>query len=62
MVLLHHNMVYKLMSKLFMQLVGEFKRLGSMVVYADFNRIILCTKKRKLVPLGMFLIIVNVLL
>ena len=39
--------IHKLMSKLFMQLVGEFRRLGSIVVYADFTRIILCTKKRK---------------
>lgn len=28
------------------RLVAEFKRLGSSVVYANFNRIILCTKKR----------------
>lgn len=26
-------------------LVAEFKRLGSQIVYADFNRIILHTKK-----------------
>ena len=28
--------------------MGEFKRLGSNIVYANFNRIILCTKKRRL--------------
>lgn len=30
------------------RLVAEFKRLGSSVVYANFNRIILCTKKRRI--------------
>lgn len=34
-----------LMKKLFMQLVAEFKRLGSVIVYANFNKIIICTKK-----------------
>ena len=29
------------------RLIAEFKRLGSSVVYANFNRIILCTKKRR---------------
>ncbi|CAG4957344.1 unnamed protein product [Colias eurytheme] len=37
--------LYNLMKKLFLMLVAEFKRLGSQIVYADFNRIILCTKK-----------------
>lgn len=31
------------------QLISEFKRLGSNVVYGNFNRLILCTKKRRLV-------------
>ena len=35
-----------LMKKLFMQLVAEFKRLGAVVVHAEFNRVIICTKKR----------------
>jgi DNA polymerase epsilon subunit 1 len=39
--------IHKMMSKLFMQLVGEFNKLGSTIVYADFTRIVLCTKKRK---------------
>jgi DNA polymerase epsilon subunit 1 len=42
------RMIHKLMKKLFMQLIGEFKRLGSSIVYADFNRIIVCTKKKRL--------------
>lgn len=29
------------------RLVAEFKRLGSSVVYGNFNRIILSTKKRR---------------
>ncbi|XP_013399576.1 DNA polymerase epsilon catalytic subunit A [Lingula anatina] len=39
-----HNM----MKKLFMQLIAEFKRLGSNIVYASFNRVILSTKKRRI--------------
>ncbi|CAG9765603.1 unnamed protein product [Ceutorhynchus assimilis] len=35
-----------LMKKLFLQLVAEFKRLGSVVVYANFNKIVICTKKK----------------
>ena len=37
------------MKKLFMQLIGEFRRLGSTVVYADFSKIIVCTKKKRYV-------------
>ncbi|KAK3107356.1 hypothetical protein FSP39_012618, partial [Pinctada imbricata] len=40
-----HNM----MKKVFLQLIAEFKRLGSTIVYANFNRVLLCTKKRRLV-------------
>jgi DNA polymerase epsilon subunit 1 len=40
--------LHNLMKKLFMQLIAEFKRLGSTVVYANFNRLILCTKKRNI--------------
>jgi DNA polymerase epsilon subunit 1 len=29
-------------------LIAEFKRLGSTIVYANFNRVLLCTKKRRL--------------
>ena len=36
----------QLMKKLFFHLVSEFKRLGSVIVYADFNKIIVNTKKR----------------
>ncbi|KAF5305758.1 hypothetical protein FQR65_LT07654 [Abscondita terminalis] len=35
-----------LMKKLFLQLIAEFKRLGCTIIYANFNKIILCTKKR----------------
>ncbi|KAB0803610.1 hypothetical protein PPYR_00580 [Photinus pyralis] len=35
-----------LMKKLFMMLVAEFKRLGCTIIYANFNKIILCSKKR----------------
>lgn len=43
-----HRTLHNMMKKLFLQLVAEFKRLGSSVVYANFNRIILCTKKRRI--------------
>uniref|UniRef100_A0A3Q3JPX5 DNA polymerase epsilon catalytic subunit n=1 Tax=Monopterus albus TaxID=43700 RepID=A0A3Q3JPX5_MONAL len=43
-----HRTLYNMMKKVFFQLVAEFKRLGSTVVYGNFNRIILCTKKRKI--------------
>lgn len=34
-----------LMKKLFLQLVAELKRLGCIIVYANFNKIIICTRK-----------------
>lgn len=34
------------MKKLFLQLVAEFKRLGCTIVYANMNKIIICSKKR----------------
>ncbi|XP_045485974.1 DNA polymerase epsilon catalytic subunit 1 [Pieris rapae] len=37
--------LYNLMKKLFLMLIAEFKRLGSQIVYADFNKIVLCTSK-----------------
>ncbi|KAF5297091.1 hypothetical protein FQA39_LY02671 [Lamprigera yunnana] len=35
-----------LMKKLYIQLVAEFKRLGCTIIYANFNKIILCSKRR----------------
>ncbi|KAI0057193.1 DUF1744-domain-containing protein [Artomyces pyxidatus] len=40
-----HRFVHGLMRKTFIQLLAEFKRLGSHVVYADFSRILLVTSK-----------------
>lgn len=40
------RMLHNLMKKLFIQLVAEFKRLGSIIIFANFNKLILCTKKR----------------
>ncbi|TDL20354.1 DUF1744-domain-containing protein [Rickenella mellea] len=37
--------IHGLMRKTFIQLLAEFKRLGSNVVYADFSRIVLVTSK-----------------
>ncbi|XP_047418330.1 DNA polymerase epsilon catalytic subunit A isoform X1 [Sciurus carolinensis] len=42
-----HRTLHSMMKKLFLQLVAEFQRLGSSVVYANFNRVILCTRKRR---------------
>lgn len=33
-------------KKLFVQLVSELQRLGATIIFADFTKIILCTKKR----------------
>lgn len=43
-----HRTLNNMMKKIFLQLVAEFKRLGSSVVYGNFNRIILSTKKRRI--------------
>jgi DNA polymerase epsilon subunit 1 len=40
-----HRFLHGLMRKVFLQLLAEFKRLGTQVVYADFNRIFLLTTK-----------------
>lgn len=42
-----HRILHTLMHKLFLHLVAEFKRLGSVIVFANFNKIVLCTKKRR---------------
>ncbi len=42
------RMIHKLMKKMFMQLIGEFRRLGASIVYADFSKILICTKKRRM--------------
>lgn len=34
-------------KKLFVQLVSELQRMGSTIVFADFTKIILCTKKKE---------------
>ncbi|KZC07383.1 PREDICTED: DNA polymerase epsilon catalytic subunit A [Dufourea novaeangliae] len=38
--------LHSYMKKLFIQLLAEFKTLGSIIIFANFNKIILCTKKR----------------
>ncbi|KAJ8521909.1 hypothetical protein ONZ45_g1426 [Pleurotus djamor] len=40
-----HRFIHGLMRKTFIQLLAEFKRLGSYVVYADFGHILLATSK-----------------
>lgn len=37
--------VHGLMKRVFVELLSEFRRLGSSIIYADFNRVILNTKK-----------------
>ena len=41
-------MIHKLMKKMFLQLIGEFRRLGSTIIYADFSKIVVCTKKKSI--------------
>ncbi|KAK8403806.1 hypothetical protein O3P69_000115 [Scylla paramamosain] len=43
-----HRMLRNLMRKLFLHLIAEFKRLGAVIVHANFNKIILCTRKKRL--------------
>jgi DNA polymerase epsilon subunit 1 len=40
-----HRFLHGLMRKVFLQLLAEFKRLGTNVVHADFNRVFLLTSK-----------------
>lgn len=42
------RMLQNLMRKYFVQLLAEFQRLGATVIYADFGRIVLGTKKRSI--------------
>ncbi|XP_070151700.1 DNA polymerase epsilon catalytic subunit 1 isoform X2 [Polyergus mexicanus] len=37
------------MKKLYIQLIAEFRTLGCIIVFANFNKIIVCTKKRSVV-------------
>ncbi|CAM1314648.1 POLE (predicted), partial [Pycnogonum litorale] len=43
------RILHNLMKKLFFQLVSEFKRLGAIIIYASFNKVVICTKKRRVV-------------
>ncbi len=40
-----HRFIYGLMKKVFLQMVAEFRRLGSHVVHADFGNLLLVTSK-----------------
>jgi DNA polymerase epsilon subunit 1 len=40
-----HRFIHGLMRKTFIQMLAEFKRLGSHIVYADFTHILLATSK-----------------
>ncbi|KAJ3022675.1 UNVERIFIED_CONTAM: DNA polymerase epsilon catalytic subunit [Siphonaria sp. JEL0065] len=42
------NMIHRLMRKVFLQLVGEFKQLGSQVVFCSFEKLVLSTPKSSL--------------
>ncbi|KAG1689536.1 DNA polymerase epsilon catalytic subunit A [Nymphon striatum] len=43
------RILHNLMKKLFFLLVSELKRLGAVIVYASFNKIIIYTKKRRVI-------------
>lgn len=43
-----HRVVISLMKAAFNQLIGEFQRLGSTIIFANFNRIIISTNKTQL--------------
>lgn len=42
------RILHTLMNKLFLHLVSEFKRLGAVIVFANFNKLVICTKKRRI--------------
>ncbi|KAL7751596.1 DNA polymerase epsilon catalytic subunit [Sorochytrium milnesiophthora] len=41
-----HAAIHTMMRKVFMQLIGEFKRLGCSVVYANMSRVLVATAKK----------------
>ncbi|XP_022098482.1 DNA polymerase epsilon catalytic subunit A-like [Acanthaster planci] len=41
--------LHNLMKKMFMLLMAEFKRLGATIVHANFNHVLVCTKKRRVI-------------
>ena len=43
-----HRTVQKMMNKVFMNLVAEFRNLGSKIIYASFNKLIIATNKTTL--------------
>ncbi|KAI4482468.1 hypothetical protein M0802_013686, partial [Mischocyttarus mexicanus] len=43
-----HRTLCNYMRKLFIQLIAAFKNLGCIIVFANFNKIVLCTRKRTL--------------
>jgi len=43
------SLLHVLMKKVFMQLVSEFKRLGSTIIFADFSKIVISTTKNHIV-------------
>ncbi|KAI9091268.1 putative POL2-DNA polymerase epsilon, calytic subunit A [Phlyctochytrium arcticum] len=40
-----HSLIHDLMRRVFMEMMAEFKRLGSTVVYATFDKVVLATSK-----------------
>ncbi|KAH8548277.1 hypothetical protein BGW37DRAFT_507320 [Umbelopsis sp. PMI_123] len=43
-----YGLVHGMMKKVFMQLVAEFRRVGSQIVFANFNKIIVVTPKESM--------------
>jgi len=43
-----HRMIHRLMKKVFMQLIAQFRQFGATIIYASFNRIILETGKNQI--------------
>lgn len=40
------QMLNNLMKKMFTQLIFEYQRLGAVIIYASYNRLMLCTKRK----------------
>lgn len=43
-----HKLVHKLIKKVYIQLLAEFKKLGARIIHASFNKLIIATERRAL--------------
>lgn len=44
-----HRLVHKLIKKVYIQLLAEFKKLGARIIHSSFNKLVVATERRTLV-------------